>query len=133
MDQSRTTAAATRLQQLQERVDTWRLTRARYSRLPEEFWNEALSLTQTLGVEAVRATLRLRFDTFQKKLGGHSPGVEASHGFVELNPTPPFEVAQPGPMLELSDATGTRLTIRLGANDALDLAALVEAFRRSQP
>ena len=51
-----------------------------------------------------------------------------SSGFVEFSGAQLLE-ATAGDVVELSDATGVRLTIKLGGAVALDVAAVVAAFR----
>ena len=54
--------------------------------------------------------------------------VEAPAGFVEFSGAQLLE-ATVGGVVELSDAEGARLTIKLGGAQALDVAAVVAAFR----
>jgi len=57
--------------------------------------------------------------------------VEAPAGFVEFSGAQLLE-ATVGGVVELSDAEGVRLTIKLGGAQALDVAAVVAAFRGAQ-
>jgi hypothetical protein len=55
-------------------------------------------------------------------------------GFVELSPAQLMGPMQPaGPVVELTDADGAQLTVRLPDNSELDMEGLAEAFwsRRS--
>ena len=57
--------------------------------------------------------------------------VEAPAEFVEFSGAQLLE-ATVGGVVELSDAEGVRLTIKLGCAQALDVAAVVAAFRGAQ-
>ena len=85
----------------------------------------------------VRSALGLNYES----LKGHlEDGGVASRGaseapmakFVELSGAQVLGSPPAGPVVELSDASGTRVTIRLAAGSTLEVAELVEAFRGRQ-
>lgn len=61
------------------------------------------------------------------------PGVQ-SPGFAEFSGAQLLDTAAStaGTVVELADATGARLTIRLAAGQPLDVAAMVTLFRGAQ-
>jgi len=123
--------AESRLQQLGARVREWRITRQKISPMPAELWTEATALAHEFDVNTVRraagidyGALRQRVDAGHRRSAGESG--EAPR-FVEVDGAAVFPAA--GPVIELTDATGTRLTIRLSAGSELDVGRLVESFR----
>jgi hypothetical protein len=94
------------VKQLRARIERWRTTRERRTAMSPELWAEATRQAQGHGVYRVARALRIR--TGAELLGG--PVVS-------------------GTVVELSDAAGTRLAIRLARETEVDVASLVAAFR----
>lgn len=100
--------------------------------MPARLWSEASSLAQELGVHRVKCALGLNYESLRKRVVGVGArgGVGAkARGFIELSGTHLLGPAR-GMVVEVSDADGGRLTVQLGTGSELDLAGLVEAFRR---
>ena len=100
--------------------------------MPERLWGEASLLARELGVHRVKCALGLNYESLKRRVGRvgdrGSTGVEAA-GFVELSGAQLLGSAS-GAVVEVSDADGGRLTVQLGTGSELDVAGLVEAFRR---
>jgi hypothetical protein len=126
-------AAAERVKQLRERIDHWRSTRVKLWPMPEDLWNEATALARELGVHPVERVLRLNHESLRRRVEeGTSPSgsAEGAGEFVELSGAQLLGLpVAAGPVIELSDGNGVRLTVRLEAGSRLDMARLVEAFR----
>jgi hypothetical protein len=88
-----------------------------------------------MGVNPVAAAVGLNYESLSQRVarGGAQAARAPQGGFVELTATrslaPPVSA---GLVVELSDAQGVRLTVRLAAGTALDVVRLVEAFQRRQ-
>jgi len=102
--------------------------------MPSQLWMEAAALARELGVNPVRSALGLNYESLKRHLGDGgvaSRGVsEASIAkFVELSGAQVLGSPSAGPVVELCDASGIRVTVRLAAGSTLEVAELVEAFR----
>jgi hypothetical protein len=121
------------LKQLQRRIDRWRSSREKLHPMPSPLWSEAAALARELGVNPVRSALGLNYESLKKHTedegaeGGRETGIGK---FVELSGAQVLGLpAADGPVVEVSDASGARLTVRLAAGSELDVARLVAAFR----
>ena len=130
MGRQRPSAAEGRLAIVQAQVDRWRRTRAKQSPMPERLWDDAVVLARELGVHPVKAALGLNYESLRHRLEGSGASVKPESGFVELSGAQLLGSAGTGPVVEVSDERGMRLTVRLAPGSELDLARLVEAFRR---
>jgi hypothetical protein len=153
-------AEASRLNELQRRVGQWRRTRQRRTRVPEELWVDAIWLAKRLGVYRTAHAVGLPYESLKRRLGeersahmrskadlGHGmmsrtavvttgKGATAHNdervGFFELghvgdaSPVPTTATT----VVEVADGSGRRLTVRLGAGVAIDVAGIVVAFGR---
>jgi hypothetical protein len=127
-------ATAVQLKQVRERIERWRGSRRRCSPMPARLWDEATALARELGVYPVKRALGLNYESLKRRVGSGRPGrgrAEAdASGFVELSGAQLLGLpVATGPMIEVSDGNGVRLTVRLASGSALDVARLVEAFR----
>lgn len=121
------------LQPLARRLKAWRAARTRGQRIPEEFWNTAAELARVHGLSRTSAALKLSYYDLKRRLlaGRIRPG-------GRVTPAPFVEVAPPavppglgeGGTLELVQASGARLILRLSDASPKDLAPLVQLFLR---
>jgi len=91
--------------------------------MPEPLWEAAIALAETEGVYRTARALSLNYQSLRTRVAEGSPAVP--RGFVEL--PPPFPLATPGssgPVLELVDRGGAKLTIRLPAEPTVDVEQL---------
>jgi len=122
------------LKGLSERIDHWRSSREKLHPMPPRLWREAAALARELGVNSVRSTLGLNYESLKRHLGnGGGAPREASEAsmakFVELSGAEVLGSPSAGPVVELCDASGTRLTVRLAAGSTIGITEVVEAFR----
>jgi hypothetical protein len=139
------TRSAERLQQLRKRIEQWRLIRRKHGPMPGTLWDEAASLARSLGVSPVSRALGVGYASLQQRVRGGSESRSASaeapasaSGFVEFHRTqllgaPTADSSACGALVEVVASDGARLTIRLPASSALDVAGLVATFRGSRP
>lgn len=127
------------LNRLRERIDGWRSSREKLHPMPAELWREATALARELGVNPVSSALGLNYESLKRHLkGAGAATAEAAEApvarFVELSGAQVLgSPTAVGPVVELCDTSGTRLTIRLAAGSTLQVAELVETFRRRVP
>ncbi|MEI8166945.1 MAG: hypothetical protein WCG26_11215 [Chloroflexales bacterium] len=128
-----------RLQRLREEIDQWRETRCKHGPMPGELWNEAALLARRLGVCPVSRSVGISYNSLQQRVSfadGNAQSVNnamLSGGFVELSGAQLLGPAMAaGPVIELSDNSGIRLTVRLAPGSAVDIVRMVETFQRRQ-
>lgn len=100
--------------------------------MPARLWNKASTLARELGVHRVKCALGLNYESLKKRVArvGARGSVRAkAPGFVELSGAHLLGRAR-GAVVEVCDADGGRLRVELGTGSELDVAGLVEAFRR---
>jgi hypothetical protein len=100
--------------------------------MPARLWDEVSLLARELGVHRIKCALGLNYESLKKrvgKVGEGGDGPAKAPAFVEFSGTQLLGPAC-GVVVEISDADGGRLTVQLGTGSELDVAGLVEAFRR---
>ena len=123
----------TRLNQLRRRIERWRQTRVKRSPMPPELWIAATELARELGVYRVAREAGVGYESLKDRVGAQSEhGARPAEAFVELAGASLLSAAPAAARseVELSDARGTTMVIRLAADQAVDVAALLAAFRR---
>jgi hypothetical protein len=133
MSAKRTRDLPARLEGLRRRFERWRRTRKVRARIPEPLWASAVKLAGRYGIHRTAKALRVDYYALKKRVEGAAaviaskmPAEVAKTQFVEL-PT----AAWPGSgecTLELEDAGGAKLRVRLKGFAAPDLAALTRSF-----
>ncbi len=131
----RSAALPASVSRLRVRVERWRERGAKRGRMPEELWAAAVSLAQAHGLYRVARALRLDYGSLKKRVErspDSEPGDTDDVGrFVEIDARHLVPgLASSGAVVELLDAEGTKLVVRLSGRESLDVPALVEAFRR---
>jgi hypothetical protein len=127
--------AAVRLTQLRGRIERWRCTRAKRSPMPAELWTAATELARELGAYRVAREAGVGYQSLRDRLGDDAEkGRPRADAFVEIDTaalfaSPPATVRGE---VELSDASGMKVVIRLGAGESVDVAGLLGAFRAAQ-
>ena len=122
-----------RLSQLRRRIERWRWTRAKRSPMPPELWQAATELARELGAARVARALGVGYGALKDRAGAPgATGRREAEAFVELDGASLFAAApaRVRSEVELSDASGTTMVIRPGADQAVDVGALLAAFRR---
>jgi hypothetical protein len=101
--------------------------------MPPELWEEAAALARELGLHPVKGELGLNYQSLKRRLGAEEPTTSDAGSrveFVELSGAQLLGGSVvAGPILEISDASGVRLTLRLAPGSAVDVGRLLEAFR----
>jgi hypothetical protein len=94
-------------------------------RIPETLWNSAAKMAAEHGLNRTARVLKLDYYSLKKRLDGASGPVEAST-FVEL-PSSSLAIASEC-VIELEDATGSRMRVHLKGQDLPDVLALTRSF-----
>jgi len=115
------------LLELRERIERCRRGRPVRAWLPAELWAEAVTWAERVGPYRASRALGVSYESLRRKAGKRA----SEAGFVEFSGAQLLDAAG-GTVVELADAAGVRLTIRLGGGQALDVAAVVAAFHGAQ-
>jgi hypothetical protein len=120
---------------LGERIEQWRRTRVRQTAMAPELWSAAVVLAQSHGAYRVARALRIDFGCLKRRMAEAvavaPPPRAASGAFVEWTGAQILSASSArGPIIELSDETGVRLTLRFSADVEVDVARVVAAFRQ---
>lgn len=121
---------------LRERVEGWRRSRAAFGPMPAELWAEAEAIARKRGLYATSRGARIDYGTLARRVKSapESRGQAAAVAFVELRGAEslgqtPIGVA----VVEMADASGRHMTVRLEGAGSVDLASLVTAFCGANP
>lgn len=124
------------LQSLARRFMTWRTIRPRGQRIPTELWQAATAVARIHGINPTVAALKLNYYDLQRRMqsgralrGGRCP----TPVFVELPPVPVAVGRDERGPVEVVQANGARLILRLAATRPAELLPLVKLFLRSRP
>jgi hypothetical protein len=118
------------VKEVRDGIALWRRTREKRTRMPSELWAGAVALARARGTYRVARALHVDYESLARRVaeaGGERTSETKSGGFVELRGA---DLLGGATVVEVSDVDGARMTIRLGAGNALDATALVGAFRR---
>ena len=119
------------LQSLAQQFKTWRASRPRGQRIPEELWQAATALARVHGLNPTVAALQLNYYDLQRRLHHGESGRRGSPPlpvFVEVPAV--TDCVGHGAAVELVHPGGARLIVRRGAAGADELLPLVELFLR---
>ena len=117
------------IEPLRQQVETWRKTRAANEHMPEPLWQAATDLAKTYGVSPVQGILRIDYRGLQRRALGIRPEVgpkKPAVKFVELPPLAPVRRAEH--TVELEDAAGRKMTVRVCGGSLSELVPLAQAF-----
>ena len=130
MRRKQQSAISPRVEEVGQRIEQWRRTRKRRSPMPPELWDAAVSFAKAHGVCPIARALRLDYAALKSRVVQGSKGKRDGAGsFIELDGTRLLGTSEPA-VVELSDAEGAKLTIRIGGQAALDVMGLASAFWR---
>ncbi len=116
----RTTKPPTRqvirqVDRVRQRLERWRRTRKKRSRIPEQLWKESVEVARSYGVNQTARALRLDYYGLKRRLdaGLDTTVVEKERmgSFVELVVPTPAEV--PECVVEVESVSGTKLRVHL--------------------
>jgi hypothetical protein len=111
------------LSRLAQRFDAWRKTRVSGQRIPENLWKSAVRMAGEHGLNRTAQILNLDYYSLKKRVDGASVSQAT---FVELSPSPLGLASEC--VIELEDATGSRMRVELKGQNAPDLLALSRSF-----
>ena len=119
------------LSRAQRRIERWRERRRPRTRIPEELWREAAQLACEYGINRTARALRLDYYALKKRAAAAARSGERAAEFVEILPGG-LSAPRSECMIELEDASGTKMRIHLQGGDLPDVAALARGFREGR-
>ena len=112
------------LLRLGERFAAWRKTRRSGQRIPEALWKSAVKLAMKHGLNRTARALNLDYYALKKRVDDASS--QARSTFVEL-PSSPLSIMGEC-VIELEDATGCQMRVRVSGQAIPDVLALSRSF-----
>ena len=116
---------------VRQRIDEWRRTRERRTRMPEDLWQAAVALVEEHGMWRVSQALRVRYEGLKSRATPPEPGPEQedASSFVDLTSVLGSSRSERvATTVELSRPDGARLSLRFDSGDGVDLQSFVCAF-----
>jgi hypothetical protein len=123
------------LQVLAQRLKAWRATRRPGQRIPAELWASAAQLARVHGLSRTATYLKLAYYDLRRRINGTgSPRrrVLRPTSFIQLGPPAWAAGADQSGTLELTLASGGRLTLRLPQASPQELVPLVQLVLRQR-
>lgn len=136
MEQQKSDALPPEMEALRQRIEDWRQTREKRTRMPEELWQAAVGLVDEHGMWRVSQALRVTYQGLKSRAAsreGRATGKDAPC-FVDLTSVLGSTRSEgPATTVELSRPDGTKLSLRFAGTGGLDLQSLVRAFCQPSP
>jgi hypothetical protein len=124
----------TKIEPLRQQVEAWRQSRAPGQRMPESLWEAATELAKEFGVSPVQRVLRVDYRGLEYRVTGVNKSksakapLPAKTTFVELPPLGAPRRAEH--TIELEDAAGRKMTVKVSGGSLAELLPLAQAFWR---
>jgi hypothetical protein len=121
-----------RIEPLRQQVEEWRKHKAVNERMPERLWEAATELAKGYGVSPVQGILRIDYRGLQRRaFGREKPAAQARPTerprFIEL---PSLASRRAEHVVELEDAAGRKLSLKIPAGHLAEVLPLAQAFWR---
>ena len=131
MDSRKTRDLPARLEGVRRRFERWRRTRKAHARIPDSLWTSAAIMAEAYGISRTATVLRVNYHVLKKRLGHRKAAAGRTEAggearFIELAPFAPSSPCEC--LLELEDAGGAKMRVRLQGIGMPDLTALSESF-----
>ena len=133
MNTKRSSKIPTALSEARRQLDHWRSQQpSKRTRLPKEFWQQAVALAQEYGLNKTARALKVKYESLKKHLEqsdaneGHL--AKAQPEFIELLPA----AIKPGAvecMLEWADGCGATVRMHMRGAGPSELSAVAGVFR----
>lgn len=122
-----------RIEPLLRQVEQWRQQRVAGQKMPEALWEQATVLAKAYGVSPVQGILKIDYSGLARRALGVSRKPAAQAGACE----PPRFIELPGlparraeHVVELEDASGRKLSLKIPAGHLAEVLPLAQAFWR---
>ncbi len=135
MEMPTTPARITPLSRVSREFAHWRRTRPRRAPIPPSLWALAVAHARAVGVAATARRLRLDYYALKRRVdaaAGDAPRGSAGPAFVEVVPSGGVPGGLTECVIDLADARGATLRIRLTGPALPDLVALSQGVWRAR-
>ena len=132
MNTSKTRDLPSVLEGLRRRFERWRATRKAHARVPDSLWASAALLAGRYGISRTANVLGVNYNALKKRIGSKTAAatgraeMRGTAGFVELAPFTPAAPCEC--FVELEDASGAKMRVRLQGVGMPDLVTLGQSF-----
>ena len=117
---------------VRRRIEEWRSTRSKRTRMSEDLWDAAASVANQHGLWLVSRALRVNYAGLKRRVHAkatRSPKTQPPTSFVEVPASTLLGQAAPrSTVVEVCRPDGAKLTVRLEGHGAIDIPALTAAF-----
>jgi hypothetical protein len=113
---------------LRSRIAQHRRGRHARSPLPPALWAEATTHAREVGAYAAARQLGVSYESLRRRLDDRRAKSPPTT-FVELDVSAPWPLSGSGPVVEVVEPSGAKLTV---SGSAVDAAELVRAFRQER-
>jgi hypothetical protein len=131
MDDAIPTGVPAAFSRAQRKIEQWRQRHRPRAPIPEELWREAAELACAYGINRTARALRLGYYALKKRVAAAAGSGERAPEFVEILPGG-MPSGRPECLIEVEDASGVKMRIRLQGGDLPDVAALTRVFREGR-
>ncbi len=130
MSQSPSAATTISLETVKQEFQQWRARRKHRSRIPEELWEAAASLTEQYSVHYICKSLGLNHSALRDRVSARSIGEkkEVQTCFFELSL--PQSTPIVGCLVEMENSHGNKMRMHFTGEASFDLRALSQDFWR---
>ena len=135
-----TGVAPAQVRVVQDRFERWRKNKLGRERIPERLWSAAVKLCERHALDRVRRWLRLNYTALRDRAGsarrsGSTPQKKKSvPAFVEWVSTAPTSASSGAEyVLEVVDARGPDVRLRVRGTTVAQVAELARLLRRQEP
>ena len=130
-----------RVETVRQGIEAWRAQRPKLAPMPDELWSAAVGLAREHGVYAVARSLRVDYGALKRRVGQAEEGAAGREwcagGFVQVSGSQLLETESAAErsgtadsVVELMHADGSRMVVRLGGGEPVDVVGLAGAFWR---
>ena len=119
-------------------IEAWRAQRPKPPAMPEELWTAAATLAREHGVYAISQSLRVDYGGLKRRVaeagGERVRDEDGGDDFVEVSGSqileshPTTDAATAASVVEMTHADGSRMVVRLTAQEPVDVVGLASAF-----
>lgn len=128
MNATKATALSQAAGALRKRIDRWRRTRKRIGPMPGTLWAAAIALAREHGALRVARAVRVDFGALKRRVEATGAEIRCQSSPAAFVEFPPFTSRDGEAVLDLSDDTGAKMTLRVAGRIELDVLALTNAF-----
>lgn len=112
-----------------ERIEEWRATRTKRTRMPEELWWAATEVARLHGVWFVSRSVGVNYERLRERVESVEEHVDDTGGFVELDTSARFGTGESAEaVVELSRPDGASVKLRIPGVMGFDVIGLARVF-----